>query len=133
MSGFKSYKIRDGVHIPSKKYKEGWDAIFSDKPKKDNMSKKLYTSDEDRMMQDKNLTWSEPAIMSKDLKDVYVKKNERYSGQKLFNFNSDQIEVLKTALENQEKVWSKNKSNREYYDADLSRINECLRILTKED
>lgn len=34
MSGFKSYKIRDGVHIPSKKYKEGWDAIFSDKPKK---------------------------------------------------------------------------------------------------
>ena len=34
MSDFKSYKIRDGVHIPSKKYKEGWDAIFSDKPKK---------------------------------------------------------------------------------------------------
>ena len=34
MSGFKSYKIRDGVHIPSKKYKEGWDAIFSNKLKK---------------------------------------------------------------------------------------------------
>ena len=33
MSGFKSYKIRDGVHIPSKKYKEGWDAIFCDKKK----------------------------------------------------------------------------------------------------
>ena len=33
MSGFKSYKIRDGVHIPSKKCKEGWDAIFSDKKK----------------------------------------------------------------------------------------------------
>ena len=33
MSGFKSYKIRDGVHIPSEKYKEGWDAIFSDKKK----------------------------------------------------------------------------------------------------
>jgi len=31
LSGFKSYKIRDGVHIPSKKYKEGWDAIFSKK------------------------------------------------------------------------------------------------------
>jgi hypothetical protein len=31
MSGFKSYKIRDGVHIPSKKYKEGWDAIFNKK------------------------------------------------------------------------------------------------------
>lgn len=33
MSGFKSYKIRDGVHIPSKKYKEGWDAIFGNKKK----------------------------------------------------------------------------------------------------
>lgn len=33
MSDFKSYKIRDGVHIPSEKYKEGWDAIFSDKKK----------------------------------------------------------------------------------------------------
>jgi len=30
---YKKYKIRDGVHIPSKKYKEGWDAIFSDKKK----------------------------------------------------------------------------------------------------
>jgi len=86
MSGFKSYKIRDGVHIPSKKYKEGWDAIFSNKPKKDNMSKKLYTSDEDRMMQDKNLTWSEPVIMSKDLKDVYVKKEENVcEEQKLYD------------------------------------------------
>ena len=34
MSGFKSYKIRDGVHIPSEKYKENWDAIFGKKPKK---------------------------------------------------------------------------------------------------
>ena len=31
MSGFKSYKIRDGVHIPSEKYKKGWDAIFGKK------------------------------------------------------------------------------------------------------
>ena len=34
MSGFKSYKIRDGVHIPSEKYKENWDSIFGKKPKK---------------------------------------------------------------------------------------------------
>ena len=34
MSGFKSYKIRDGVHIPSEKYKENWNAIFGQKPKK---------------------------------------------------------------------------------------------------
>jgi len=31
MSGFKSYKIRDGVHIPSEKYKENWNAIFGKK------------------------------------------------------------------------------------------------------
>ena len=29
--GFKDYKIRDGVHIPSKKYKANWDAIFGKK------------------------------------------------------------------------------------------------------
>lgn len=69
MSGFKSYKIRDGVHIPSEKYKENWNAIFGKKPKKpkkDVMAKKLYTSDEDKMMQDKNLKWSEPVIIKKD-------------------------------------------------------------------
>jgi len=32
-SGFKSYKIRDGVHIPSEKYKENWNAIFGKKKK----------------------------------------------------------------------------------------------------
>tara|TARA_R110001592_G_scaffold163857_1_gene397833 strand:- start:222 stop:521 length:300 start_codon:yes stop_codon:yes gene_type:complete len=34
MSGFKSYKIRDGVHLPSEKFKENWDSIFGKKPKK---------------------------------------------------------------------------------------------------
>ena len=33
MSGFKSYKIRDGVHIPSEKYKENWEGIFGKKKK----------------------------------------------------------------------------------------------------
>ena len=44
MSGFKSYKIRDGVHIPSEKYKENWNAIFGKKPKKpkkDTMTKNI--------------------------------------------------------------------------------------------
>ena len=39
MSGFKSYKIRDGVHIPSEKFKENWDSIFGKKPKKETMKK----------------------------------------------------------------------------------------------
>ena len=34
MSSFKSYKIRDGVHLPSEKFKENWDSIFGKKPKK---------------------------------------------------------------------------------------------------
>ena len=31
--GFKDYKIRDGVHIPSEKYRENYDAIFKKKKK----------------------------------------------------------------------------------------------------
>jgi|TARA_R110000822_G_scaffold91216_7_gene210429 hypothetical protein len=36
MSGFNSYKIRDGKHIPSQKYKDNWNGIFGkkEKPKK---------------------------------------------------------------------------------------------------
>ena len=32
--GFKDYKIRDGVHIPSDKFRENWNAIFGKKKKK---------------------------------------------------------------------------------------------------
>ena len=39
MSSFKSYKIRDGVHLPSEKFKENWDSIFGKKPKKETMKK----------------------------------------------------------------------------------------------
>ena len=46
-----------------------------------------------------------------------------------YEFNYDQLEVLKTSLQNQEDIWSKNKKRREYYDADLSRLNECQKIL----
>jgi len=31
--GFKDYKIRDGVHIPSDKYRKNYDAIFKKKKK----------------------------------------------------------------------------------------------------
>ena len=46
MSSFKSYKIRDGVHLPSEKFKENWDSIFGKKPKKpkkETMLKKTMT------------------------------------------------------------------------------------------
>ena len=32
--GFKDYKIRDGVHIPSDKFRENWNDIFGKKKKK---------------------------------------------------------------------------------------------------
>ena len=32
--GFRDYKIRDGVHIPSDKFRENWNAIFGKKKKK---------------------------------------------------------------------------------------------------
>ena len=46
-----------------------------------------------------------------------------------YEFNTDQISVIEQSLENQENIWSKSKSNREYYDADLRRLNECLKII----
>ena len=39
MSGFNSYKIRYGVHLPTEKFKENWDSIFGKKPKKETMKK----------------------------------------------------------------------------------------------
>ena len=49
-----------------------------------------------------------------------------------YKFNYDQIEVLKTSLENQENIWSKNKKMREYYDADLRRLDECRNIIDQQ-
>ena len=54
MSGFKSYKIRDGVHIPSKKYKEGWDAIFSKKKPTKGLDGELETKIQDNSVPAKN-------------------------------------------------------------------------------
>ena len=49
-----------------------------------------------------------------------------------YKFNGDQIELIKHLLINQENIWSKSKSSREYYDADLSRLNECLKIIANK-
>ena len=35
--GFKDYKIRDGVHIPSDKYRKNYNAIFKKKKKQADM------------------------------------------------------------------------------------------------
>ena len=46
-----------------------------------------------------------------------------------YKFNSDQISIIEQSLKNQESIWSKSKSSREYFDADLRRLNECLKII----
>ena len=46
-----------------------------------------------------------------------------------YKFNEDQINIIQHCLDIQEEIWSKNKKRREYYDADLSRLNECQKIL----
>ena len=54
MSGFKSYKIRDGVHIPSKKYKEGWDAIFNKKKPTEGLDDELENQKTGTIISGKN-------------------------------------------------------------------------------
>ena len=49
-----------------------------------------------------------------------------------YKFNTDQISIIEQSLENQESIWSKSKSSREYFDADLSRLNECLKIIANK-
>ena len=41
--GFKDYKIRDGVHIPSDKFRKNWDEIFG----KDKTKEELPKEEED--------------------------------------------------------------------------------------
>lgn len=54
MSGFKSYKIRDGVHIPSEKYKENWDAIFGKKKPTKGLDGELEIKIQDNSVPAKN-------------------------------------------------------------------------------
>ena len=49
-----------------------------------------------------------------------------------YKFNEDQINIIQHCLDIQEDIWLKNKSNREYYDADLRRLKECKNILNQQ-
>ena len=40
--GFKDYKIRDGVHIPSDKFRENWNDIFGKKKKEKDPHLELF-------------------------------------------------------------------------------------------
>ena len=49
-----------------------------------------------------------------------------------YKFNEDQINIIQHCLDIQEDIWLKNKSNREYYDADLRRLKECKNIINQQ-
>ena len=49
-----------------------------------------------------------------------------------YKFNEDQLNIIQHCLDIQEEIWLKNKSNREYYDADLRRLKECKDIINQQ-
>ena len=80
---------------------------------------------------------------NEDIKEVYINKGielikdcankiQKGKNKMEYKFNEDQIFIIKWCLEIQESIWSKSKSSREYYDADLSRLNECLKIIANK-
>ena len=67
-----------------------------------------------------------------ELVKIYANKIQKGKNKMEYKFNEDQIFIIKWCLEIQESIWSKSKSSREYYDADLSRLNECLKIIANK-
>ena len=49
-----------------------------------------------------------------------------------YKFNEDQINLIEWCLNIQEEIFTKNKSNREYYDADIRTLQECRNIINQQ-
>ena len=49
-----------------------------------------------------------------------------------YKFNEDQINLIEWCLTIQEEIFTKNKSNREYYDADIRTLQECKNIINQQ-
>ena len=49
-----------------------------------------------------------------------------------YKFNEDQINLMEWCLDIQEEIFTKNKSNREYYDADIKTLQECKNIINQQ-
>lgn len=81
MSSFKSYKIRDGVHLPSEKFKENWDSIFGKKPKKpkkETMLKKTMTGEnEPKKFIVEFTTKTHPNVVKQDFEKIkkFIEEN----------------------------------------------------------
>ena len=58
------------------------------------MTKKIYMSDEDKMMRDKSLTWSKPAILkNKSYKILSKRLKKDFSGIKTKNIGDGMMEI----------------------------------------
>ena len=58
------------------------------------------------------------------MKEGKMNKQTNRKNNMNYKFNEDQINIIQHCLDIQEDIWLKNKSNREYYDADLRRLKE---------
>ena len=58
------------------------------------MTKKIYMSDEDKMMRDKSLIWSKPAILkNKSYKILSKRLKKDFSGIKTKNIGDGMMEI----------------------------------------
>jgi hypothetical protein len=49
-----------------------------------------------------------------------------------YKFNEDQINLIDWSLNIQEEIFTKNKLNRAYYDADIRTLEECKKIINQQ-
>ena len=54
------------------------------------------------------------------------------NSEDLKKFNKDQINLIEWSLNVQEEIFTKNKLNREYYDADIRTLKECKNIINQQ-
>ena len=50
----------------------------------------------------------------------------------MYKFNKDQINLIEWSLNVQKEIFTKNKLNREYYDADIRTLKECKNIINQQ-
>ena len=50
----------------------------------------------------------------------------------MYKFNKDQINLIEWSLNVQEEIFTKNKLNREFYDADIRTLKECKNIINQQ-
>ena len=86
----------------------------------------------------KAINWNklkDPKVL-KELEKIFEEKkltSERASRRdNMYKFNKDQINLIEWSLNVQKEIFTKNKLNREYYDADIRTLKECKNIINQQ-